>query len=486
MNDITALSVKELQALLQNKQLSSVEATEAYLSNIETKEPSIGAYITVCRENALKQAAEVDHARSAGEALPPLAGVPMAIKDNICTEGLKTTCASRMLENFIPPYTATAAEKLKAQKTVLLGKLNMDEFAMGSSTENSYFHPTHNPADPQRVPGGSSGGSAAAVGAREAAFTLGSDTGGSIRQPAAFCGVVGMKPTYGTVSRYGLIAFASSLDQIGPLTKSVEDSATVMNAIAGHDAKDSTSINRETLNYHALIDEGVKGMKLALPKEFFGEGLHPEIRQAILHSAELLEKQGAQITEVSMPSLKYALPAYYVISSAEASSNLARFDGVKYGYRSTNGASVDEIYKNSRSEGFGAEVKRRIMLGSFALSAGYYDAYYKKAFQARTVIVKEYNAVFDRCDAILSPVAPTTAYKLGEKTANPLEMYMGDIYTVPVNIAGIPALSMPCGTDSQGLPIGLQLIGPAFSEPTLYRIGNCLERITAKKGGTLS
>lgn len=474
--EIIELTVGELAAKLQKKELSSAEATKAYLQQIENKEPDIGAYLTVTAEKALKQAAQVDKKRAAGETLPVLAGVPAGIKDNMCTKGTTTTCASRILENFIPPYDATVIRQLNNQQTVMLGKLNMDEFAMGSTTENSSFKPTHNPRDLSRVPGGSSGGSAAAVAAGEAAFALGSDTGGSIRQPAAFCGVVGLKPTYGAVSRYGLIAFASSLDQIGTLTKDVRDSAMIMNALAAHDPKDATSLEHKWPDFTDGIKKGVKGLRVALPKEYFGEGVSREIKNAIRAAASRYEQLGAEIEEVTLPNMKYALPAYYVISSAEASSNLARFDGVRYGYRSKEYEDIDDLYKASRSEGFGKEVKRRIMLGSFALSAGYYDAYYKKALQVRTLVQQDFNRVFEKCDFILSPVAPTTAYKLGEKSGNPLEMYMGDVYTVPVNIAGIPALSLPCGTDSQGLPIGMQLIGKPFDEPLLYRAAYAFEQ----------
>lgn len=478
---ITELTVCELTAKLQKKELSSTEATQAYLQQIKNKEPGIDAYLTVTAEKALKQAAEVDKKRAAGETLPVLAGVPAGIKDNMCTKGTKTTCASRILENFIPPYDATVIRQLNDQQTVMLGKLNMDEFAMGSSTENSYFKPTHNPRDLSRVPGGSSGGSAAAVAADEVAFALGSDTGGSIRQPAAFCGVVGLKPTYGAVSRYGLVAFASSLDQIGPLTKDVRDSATIMNVLAAHDPKDATSLEHAWPDFTDGIEKGVKGLRVALPKEYFAEGVSRKIQDAIRAAASRYEQLGAAVEEVSLPNMKYALPAYYVISSAEASSNLARFDGVRYGYRSKQYEDIDDLYKASRSEGFGKEVKRRIILGSFALSAGYYDAYYKKALQVRTLVQQDFNRVFEKCDFILSPVAPTTAYKLGEKSGNPLEMYMGDVYTVPVNIAGIPALSLPCGTDSQGLPIGMQLIGRPFDEPLLYRAAYAFEQ--DRKGG---
>ena len=473
--EITSLSLRQLSDCLRSGELTAVQAVEAYLASIRENDPSIRAYLSILEEKAMGQAAETDRRRARGETLSPLAGVPVGIKDNICTKGVTTTCASRMLEQFVPPYSAHVIEKLEEAGAVTLGKLNMDEFAMGSSTENSFFQITHNPRDPSRVPGGSSGGSAAAVAANEAAFALGSDTGGSIRQPAAFCGVVGMKPTYGTVSRYGLVAFASSLDQIGPLTRDVADSAMVMDCIAGHDSRDSTSIRMDKLPYASQLGQDIRGIKIALPEEFFGEGLSEDVRKGIQLAARRFQDLGAEIVRVSMPALTHALPAYYIISSAEASSNLARFDGIRYGYRSPDYEDISSLYKNSRSEGFGEEVKRRIMLGTFALSSGYYDAYYKKALQVRTLITRDYSRIFAACDCILSPVAPTTAYKIGEKTANPLEMYLGDIYTVPVNIAGLPGLSMPCGAAADGLPVGMQLIGPAFSEPLLYRVGYAYE-----------
>ena len=473
--EITSLSLRQLSDCLRSGELTAVQAVEAYLASIRENDPSIRAYLSVLEEKAMGQAAETDRRRARGETLSPLAGVPVGIKDNICTKGVTTTCASRMLEQFIPPYNAHVIEKLEEAGAVTLGKLNMDEFAMGSSTENSFFQITHNPRDPSRVPGGSSGGSAAAVAANEAAFALGSDTGGSIRQPAAFCGVVGMKPTYGTVSRYGLVAFASSLDQVGPLTRDVADSAMVMDCIAGHDSRDSTSIRMDKLPYASQLGQDIRGIKIALPEEFFGEGLSEDVRKGIELAAGRFRDLGAEIVRVSMPALTYALPAYYIISSAEASSNLARFDGIRYGYRSPDYEDITSLYKNSRSEGFGEEVKRRIMLGTFALSSGYYDAYYKKALQVRTLITRDYSRIFADCDCILSPVAPTTAYKIGEKTANPLEMYLGDIYTVPVNIAGLPGLSMPCAAASDGMPVGMQLIGPAFSEPLMYRVGYAYE-----------
>ncbi len=475
--DLKKLTLVQLQEKLSDKEISSVELTNAYIDGIESKDSSIGAYISYNFDQAKSTAQKVDDKRLQGEPLSPLAGIPCGIKDNICTKGITTTCASKMLESFIPPYNAYVMEQLNSQDIVMLGKLNMDEFAMGSTTENSYFKTTKNPRNTDYVPGGSSGGSAAAIAADEAVFTLGSDTGGSIRQPAAFCGVVGMKPTYGTVSRNGLIAFASSLDQIGPLTKDVKDNAIVLNAIVGHDKKDSTSINKHYNNFSVDIGRSVKGMKIALPKEYFGKGISNEVRQAVLDAAKVYEALGATVTQVSLPSLDLALPAYYVISSAEASSNLARFDGIRYGHRTENFTDLEELYKKSRSEGFGKEVKRRIMLGSFALSSGYYDAYYKKALQVRTLLMQDFAKIFEEYQCILSPVAPTASYKIGEKSETPLEMYMGDIFTVPVNIAGLPSLSLPCGETKKGLPIGMQLIGKTFSEATLYRIGYAFEQV---------
>lgn len=477
MSEITSMTVKELSAALEQGKISSVEITEGYLKNIKENDEKIGGYISVTESEALEAAKKADELIKTGKG-NALTGIPAAIKDNICTKGIRTTCASKMLENFVPPYNATVMEKLNAETVPVLGKVNMDEFAMGSSTENSALKITRNPRNLNCVPGGSSGGSAAVVAANEAPFSLGSDTGGSIRQPAAFCGVVGMKPTYGRVSRYGLVAFASSLDQIGPLTKTVEDNAMVLNAIAGYDRHDATSVNIAVPDYASEIGKGVKGMKVALLKEAMGEGISDEVKTAVLNAAKTYEKMGAEIVELSMPSLNHALPAYYVISSAEASSNLARFDGVRYGYRSENYNDITELYNNSRSEGFGKEVKRRIMLGTFALSSGYYDAYYKKALQVRTLIMKDYEKIFKECSFILSPVAPTVAYKIGEKTSNPLEMYLGDICSVPVNIGGIPALSLPCGSDKNNMPIGMQLLGPAFSEAMLYGAGAAFEAET--------
>jgi aspartyl-tRNA(Asn)/glutamyl-tRNA(Gln) amidotransferase subunit A len=458
-------SISELHALLSDKKISPVELTDAYLAQIEKCDGEIGAYISVCADTAREKAKNtvVEHGDSV------LKGIPVAVKDNICTEGVKTTCASRMLENYVPPYSATVYKKLENAGAIMLGKTNMDEFAMGSTTENSYFKKVKNPDDITRVPGGSSGGSAAAVAAKEAPYALGSDTGGSIRQPAAFCGVVGVKPTYGTISRKGLIAFASSLDQIGPLSKNVKDAALILDAISGKDPGDATSCESPA-SFSSEIGKDIKGKRLALPREFFGKGISDDVKNAVLGAAKKFEELGAFVDEVSLPSLDNALPAYYLISSAEASSNLSRFDGARYGYRSDAHSYEDgefdasEFYKTNRSEGFGDEVKRRIMLGTFALSAGYYDAYYKKALRVRALLRKEFSSVFENHAAIIAPVTPTTAYKLGSKTQNPLEMYMGDIYTVPVSIAGLPAVSIPCGRDGDGMSIGLQIIGDSLKD----------------------
>ena len=482
MQSITSLTAAQLAGCLRRKEFSAREAANAYFDRIDQTDPEVKAYLHLTRELALIQADGVDKARAKGKSLPALAGVPFAIKDNICIKGLATTCASKMLQHFIPPYDATVVEKLFCERAVLLGKLNMDEFAMGSSTENSAFGATRNPCDLSCVPGGSSGGSAAAVAAKEAAFALGSDTGGSIRQPAAFCGVVGMKPTYGAVSRYGLVAFASSFDQIGPLTRDVRDSAMVLNLLTGRDERDATSLPKSCDDFTRWLGKGVKGLTVALPKEFFGEGLDSEVKRAILAAAETFERLGANVKEVSMPSMSHALEAYYIISSAEASSNLSRFDGVRYGYRAEGYEDMAELYRRSRSEGFGAEVKRRILLGTFVLSAGYVDAYYKQALKMRTRIKEEFDTVFHSASFLLTPVAPTRAYRLGEKVTDPLQMYLGDVYTVPVNIAGLPALSMPC-QKGNGLPVGMQLIGPAFSEELLYQAGYAYEEAQQDEGG---
>lgn len=475
MSELTERTIFEHAEALRKKEYSSVQLTQAYLEQIDKKDKTIGAYITVTADRAIESAKAFDEGRCSDSEISPLAGIPCGIKDNMCTKGIKTTCASKMLGGYIPPYSAHVVEKLEKSGAVILGKLNMDEFAMGSTTENSAFKVCRNPLDTDRVPGGSSGGSAAAVAAREAVYTLGSDTGGSIRQPASFCGVVGMKPTYGSVSRYGLVAFASSLDQIGSITSTVLDNALVLNAIVGHDKRDATSVKRVYNDFTADIKNGVKGMKIGVPEEFFGEGISDDVRKAVLAATDTYRALGAELVSVSMPSIDYALSAYYVISSAEASSNLARFDGVRYGYRCDDYSNIDELYRKSRSEGFGSEVKKRIMLGTFALSSGYYDAYYKKALQVRSLVRKDFDEAFGKCDFIISPVTPTVAYKIGEKTGDSLQMYMGDAYSVPVNIAGIPALTLPCGIGEGGMPVGMQLIGPAFSEGLLYRAGFAFE-----------
>lgn len=474
---ITDMTLTALADAMRTGQLTSQEITRAYLTRIAEKEEDVGAYVTVDGDRAMAQAALRDAERASGKPCGPLHGIPMALKDNICTEGVRTTCASRMLEDFVPPYSAGVWERLQAAGCVLLGKTNMDEFAMGSTTENSAFHPTRNPVDLTRVPGGSSGGSAAAVAAGEAAFALGSDTGGSIRQPAAFCGVVGMKPTYGVVSRWGLVAFASSLDTIGPMTRTVADNALVLEAIAVQDPRDSTSIAHRESAMSGGIGKGTAGLRIGLAREMMSQGMSDAVRGAVMQAAAELEKQGAKIVEVDLPALRHALPAYYVLSSAEASSNLARYDGVRYGRRAPDCADLDDLYVRSRTEGFGAEVKRRILLGTYALSAGYYDAFYRKAQQVRTLVRRDYDRAFAQVDCLLGPVAPTTAWRLGEKRTDPVEAYLGDVYSVPTNIAGVPALSLPFGTDADGLPVGVQLTGAAFSEPMLYRVGRVLEEV---------
>lgn len=468
--------VHELVAMLASGETTSVAITKAYLKRIEAVEPGIGAYITVDREGALKKATEVDAKIAAGETLEPLAGIPIAIKDNMCTEGLKTTCASKMLADFVPPYDATVVKRVKDNDMVILGKLNMDEFAMGSSTENSAIKATKNPWHTDHVPGGSSGGSAAAVAADLAPLTLGSDTGGSIRQPAHYCGVVGVKPTYGRVSRFGLIAFASSLDQIGPLTKDVKDAALALNLICGHDRYDSSSAPVATPDFTASLTGDIKGLKVALPTEFIGEGIDEEVKASILKVAEDLRAQGAVVAEVSMKMTEHALPAYYLISSAEASSNLARFDGIKYGHQAKGFDNLVDLYKQSRDEGFGPEVKRRIMLGTYALSSGYYDAYYKKAQQVRTLIKEEFDRIFADYDVVMGPVSPTTAFAFGANEGDPVQMYLNDILTVPVNIAGLPGLSINSGFDAKGLPIGVQFIGKALDEGTLLNVAYTYEQ----------
>ncbi len=470
------LTAHEAIDLIKKKEVKCQEVVESVLERIKQVEDKVKSYITITEQEALENAKKIDEKIAKGEDVGVLYGLPIALKDNLCTNGIKTTCASKILYNFVPPYDATVVKKLKENNMTLLGKLNMDEFAMGSSTENSAFHTTRNPWDLQRVPGGSSGGSAAAVAADEAFFTLGSDTGGSIRQPASLCGVVGMKPTYGRVSRFGLVAFASSLDQIGPLTKDVEDCALAMNIICGHDPYDATSAPIEVPDFTKALVNDVKGLKIGVPREYMEKGVSDEVKKAVEKALELLKSLGAQYEEFSIPIVEYALPTYYIIASSEASSNLARYDGIKYGYRTQNYEDLIDLYKKTRSEGFGAEVKRRIMLGTYALSAGYYDAYYKKGLQVRTLIKRAFDEAFQKYDVIITPTSPTTAFKIGEKVANPLEMYMSDICTVPVNIAGLPAISIPCGFDSKGLPIGLQIIGKAFDEQTILRVAYTYEQ----------
>ncbi|WP_022853019.1 Asp-tRNA(Asn)/Glu-tRNA(Gln) amidotransferase subunit GatA [Thermodesulfatator atlanticus] len=470
------LPLTEQLAKLKAGEVSSVELAKALLSFIEEKDQKIKAFIKVTKEEALKQAEEADERRRKGDNAP-LLGVPLAIKDNICIKGVETTCASKMLENFVPPFDATVITKLKEAGAVFLGKTNLDEFAMGSSTENSAFFPTHNPWDVERVPGGSSGGSAAAVAAGFCAGALGSDTGGSIRQPASFCGVVGLKPTYGRVSRYGLVAFASSLDQIGPITRTVKDTALILQVIAGKDPMDSTSVPKEVPNYLEELNMNISGAKIGVPEEYFGEGLSDEVREKIEDALKVFEKLGCQIKKVSLPHTPYAVAAYYIIAPAEASSNLARYDGVKYGLR-VEGKDLIDMYKKTRSQGFGPEVKRRIMIGTYALSAGYYDAYYKKASQVRTLISQDFANAFEEVDFIVGPAAPTPAFKIGERISDPLQMYLSDIYTISVNLAGIVALSLPCGFTSQGLPVGMQIMGPHFSETKVLALGHKFEEET--------
>lgn len=468
------MTANELVTLIKKREVSSVDITKSVLERIDDTEKYVDGYLCVLHEEAMKKAEEVDKKIAAGEEVSPLAGIPAGIKDNICTEGITTTCASKMLYNFVPPYNATVMDKLS--DAVVLGKTNMDEFAMGSSTETSHFKLTKNPHDLKRVPGGSSGGSAAVVASDEAVFSLGSDTGGSIRQPAAFCGVVGFKPTYGLVSRYGLVPFASSLDQIGPITKDVTDCALVLNAITGHDEKDATSLPHGYEDYMKALNPDVKGLKVGIPKEYVGEAIDSEIRQAVMEAAAAYEKLGAHVGECSLPMMPYALAAYYLISSAEASSNLARYDGIRFGFRAENNETLDDIYLNSRSEAFGWEVKRRIVLGTFILSAGYYDAYYKKAQQVRTLIKQDFDRVLGEYDVLLAPTTPITAWEFNKKSDDPLSMYAADVCTVSVNIAGLPGMSLPFGTDSNGLPIGIQLIGRPLGESTLIRTGYALEQ----------
>ncbi len=474
--DITKLTASALAEAIRKGECSVKAALDAYFNVIEAREPEINAFVPLDKENAYKQAERIQKDIDEGRIASPLAGVPIAVKDNICTKGLKTTCASKILYNFEPTYDAYAVEKLKEAGLIIIGKTNMDEFAMGSTSETSYFGAVKNPANTDHVPGGSSGGSCAAVGALEAPLALGSDTGGSIRQPSSFCGVTGLKPTYGAVSRYGLIAYGSSLDQIGPVAKDVTDCAALLQIIAGKDEKDSTSVKLDDYDFMSVLGEAVEGVKIGIPKEYFAEGLQSEVKDAIYKAAELLRAKGAIVEEFSLGMFEYAIPAYYIIASAEASSNLERFDGVKYGYRSEEFDGLHDMYKRTRSEGFGSEVKRRIMLGSFVLSSGYYDAYYIKALKTKALIKKAFDEAFEKYDVILSPAAPTTAPKIGESLNDPIQMYLGDIYTVSANLAGLPGISVPCGVDNEGLPIGVQLIGDCFSEKTLLKTAYAYEQ----------
>jgi aspartyl-tRNA(Asn)/glutamyl-tRNA(Gln) amidotransferase subunit A len=469
--------VSELHVLLQNKEITVSDLVDESYKRIQEVDDKVQAFLTLDEENARNAAKKLDEKVGTDESKGLLFGMPIGVKDNIVTKDLRTTCASKILENFDPIYNATVVDQLHKAETITIGKLNMDEFAMGSSTENSYYKKTKNPWNLETVPGGSSGGSAASVAAGEVLFSLGSDTGGSIRQPAAFCGVVGIKPTYGRVSRSGLVAFASSLDQIGPITRNVEDNAYLLQAISGLDPMDSTTANIEVPNYVEALTGDIKGLKIAVPKEYLGEGVGEEARNSVLEALKVLEKLGAEWEEVSLPHSKYALATYYLLSSSEASANLARFDGVRYGYRSPNSETLIDLYKNSRAEGFGDEVKRRIMLGTFALSSGYYDAYYKKAQKARTLIKKDFEDVFEKYDVIVGPTTPTPAFKIGENISDPLTMYANDILTIPVNLAGVPGISVPCGF-ANGLPLGLQIIGKHFDESTVYRVAHAYEQAT--------
>jgi len=473
--DLKNLTIDAARSAVQERKVTAVSLAEAHYARIESDDPKIGAYMALSKERALAKAAQMDARAAKGEKLPALGGVPVGIKDVLVTKGVRTTAGSKILENYIPPYDGTAVARMEAAGAVVLGKLNCDEFAMGSSNENSAYKPVHNPRDLSRVPGGSSGGSAAAVAADMAVVTLGTDTGGSIRQPASFCGVMGMKPTYGRVSRYGLIAFASSLDHIGPFSRTVKDTATVLRTIAGRDPMDSTSADVPVPDYVAEMEKPVKGLKIGVAKEYFGEGLESEVRAAVETAIQKLASLGCEIVDISLPHTKYAVPAYYIVATAEASSNLARFDGVRYGFRAASARSLSEMYRRSRDEGFGAEVKRRIMLGTYALSAGYYDAYYLKAQKVRSLLTRDFDEAFRKVDAIVSPTSPTAAFKLGEKTDDPLAMYLADIYTVTANLAGIPGISIPCGETKNKLPIGMQVLGKHFDEATVLRVASAFE-----------
>src|SRR5262252_1157740 len=472
----TSPTIDEVRSSIAGRRITATALAEEFYTRIKQEDPEIGAFLTLSHERAMARAAQVDRMASAGDPLPPLAGVPVAIKDVMVTRGVPSTAGSKVIENFIPPYDCTAVARMEAAGAIMLGKLNCDEFAMGSSTENSAFHPVRNPRDKSRVPGGSSGGSAAAVAAGMAVATLGSDTGGSIRQPASFCGVVGLKPTYGRVSRYGLIAFASSLDHIGPFAKTVKEVAIVLRVIAGRDPMDSTSADVPVPDYVAELEKPVKGLRVGVAREYFGEGLDAEVRSAVEAAIHQLASLGCEVVPVSLPHTEYAIPTYYVVATAEASSNLARFDGVRYGYRAKHARTLSEMYRRSRDEGFGAEVKRRIMLGTYALSAGYYDAYYLKAQKVRALLTQDFDQAFKKVDAIVTPTSPTAAFKLGEKANDPLAMYLADIYTVTADLAGIPGISIPCGETKENVPIGLQILGKHFDEGTVLRLGHAYER----------
>jgi aspartyl-tRNA(Asn)/glutamyl-tRNA(Gln) amidotransferase subunit A len=474
--DLQSLTIDATRAAIQERRTSAFALIEDFYLRIEKHDPEIGAYLTLSKDRALAKASEIDALAAKGEKLPPLGGVPVAIKDVIVTCGVRTTAGSRILGNYIPPYDCTAVARMEAAGAMVLGKLNCDEFAMGSSNENSAWRPVRNPRDLSRVPGGSSGGSAAAVAANMAVATLGSDTGGSIRQPASFCGVVGLMPTYGRVSRYGLIAFASSLDRIGPLTKTVKDAALVLSTIAGPDPMDSTSAEVPVPDYVVELEKPVRGLKLGVPKEYFAEGLDDEVRKAVEAAIQKLAKLGCEIVPISLPYTKYAIPTYYIIATAEASSNLARFDGVRYGYRVSDANNLSDMYRRTRDQGFGAEVKRRIMLGTYALSAGYYDAYYLKAQKVRTLLAQDFAVAFKKIDAIVTPTSPTAAFKLGEKVDDPLAMYLADIFTVTADLAGIPGISVPCGETREKLPVGLQILGKHFDEATILRVAQAVEQ----------
>ena len=474
--DITRLTVHELMEKLEKNELTSEEITKAYIDRKKKKKKDVKAFVTTTCDEALEKAKEIDNKKKSGEKMNSFAGIPIGIKDNMCTKGVRTTCSSRMLEDFIAPYDATVVEKLNDEGIISLGKLNMDEFAMGASTEYSYFKKTCNPWNLNTVPGGSSGGSAAAVAAELVPWALGSDTGGSIRQPASFCGVVGLKPTYGLVSRYGLVAFASSLDQIGPITKDVRDAAMLLNIIAGHDERDTTSYDMPKKDYTKALKNDVKGMKIGIPKEYFGEGINEEVKAKLQEAIETYKKMGAEVEEFSLDIAEYALATYYIIACAEASSNLGRFDGIRYGYRTENFSNLKELYRNSRSEGFGPEVKRRIILGTYVLSSGYYDAYYKKAQQVRTLVKKEFDKAFEKYDVLLTPTSPTVAFEIGTRSNNPLEMYLADICTVSINIGGLPGISIPCGVNSEGMPIGMQLVGNKFEEEKIINAAYAFEQ----------